>query len=397
MERELESWLESYLKCTNNSEPSIMYRLWSAIAVISSALQRKCWLNWGTLTFYPSIYIILVGPPAARKGTAMNQAYPFLKELDVKLAATATTYQALIRALAEASYTSVTELGSMYFHNSMTIWSQELTVFLGYENKDLMAGLCDWYDCKDNWVYRTKHQGTDEINGVFVTLYGATTPVLIRACLPVDAVGSGLTSRIIFVYEANKGKVVPYPGLSDEEKKIEELLKRDLHKIHMLSGRFVVTKDFVECWMDWYTKQDGNPPFQDERFAGYFERRATHVMKLCMIVNSSRTDEMVINNKDLFEAVSILEKTEIKMPRTFTGMGKAQHAEVLARVMADVAMDKMVLFSTLIDRYKNDADKWLMEKIIETLIAMKYIVILHKRDDIEVHYAKTFVKQVDNN
>ena len=68
MARALKDWIDSYLDFVDNSEPPQMFKLWCAISVIASALERKCYLSWGTLTFYPNIYIVLVAPSGkARK------------------------------------------------------------------------------------------------------------------------------------------------------------------------------------------------------------------------------------------------------------------------------------------------------------------------------------------
>ena len=130
MARQLIDWIDGYLKYTDNSEPPQMFRLWCAISVIASVLQRKCRLEWGTITFYPNMYVVLVAPSGkARKGTAMGPALDFLEDLNIKLAAEAITREALIRELANANSTDPDiESGSIEFHSSMTIFSPELTV-----------------------------------------------------------------------------------------------------------------------------------------------------------------------------------------------------------------------------------------------------------------------------
>ena len=163
-------------------------------------------MQWGTISFYPNMYVVLVGPSGkCRKGTAMSQGYDFLKEMGTKMAAESTTREALIQALQQSNDTQVDPVtNKMYLHASLTIYSQELTVFLGYNNVALMSDLTDWYDCRSSWTYRTKHQGTDEIIGVYVNLIGATTPELLQTALPRDAIGGGLTARMIFVFETKK-------------------------------------------------------------------------------------------------------------------------------------------------------------------------------------------------
>lgn len=396
MTRLLNDWIDSYLVFTQNSEPPETFRLWCAISVISAALQRKCKFLWGTLTFYPNMYVVLVGPPASRKGTAMNQAFPMLEDLNVKLAAEAITREALIRELKNANDNEIiTEAGSvqMTFHSSLTIWAQELTVFTGYNNPQLISDLTDWYDCKNHWTYRTKTMGVDDIIGVYVSLFGAITPTLIRTSMSPDTIGSGLTSRIIFVYEQNKGKIVPYPALSAEEKKLGESLKYDIAKIHMLHGEFKYDKRFLDPWIDWYSGQDGNLPFRDSRFEGYFERRGNHVMKLCIICSAARGDDMVITVKDLDRAIAILERTERNMQQTFAGVGRLAHADVMTQVMNEVGArtEDGVLLSELLDIFKNDADKWLMEKICETLIGSKFM----KRDILTDDIRYTYIPRED--
>jgi len=379
-DRRLDDWIEGFLTFTNNTEPPRMFRMWTAISVVAACLQRKCVLHWGSLDFYPNMYVVLVAPSGkARKGTAMIPGLKMLREMGVKLASNSVTRQALIRDLKRSNETEVDPTtGTMDIHASLTVFSKELTVFLGYQNNELMTDLTDWYDCDDDWVYRTKHEGVDDIKGVWVNIIGATTPDLIQSAMPLNAIGGGLTSRMVFVYEQRKGKTVHTPFYTKEELKIQEELLIDLERIRMLKGEYKVTERFIEGWIDWYTEIDESPPFEDPRFSGYFERRPTHVMKLSMIVNASRGDTMVLDKEDLDHAVEILRNTEIKMRYTFSGVGKSSLANTLSQVMAEISAKKEIRYDELLSRFYNDVDKWGMDKIIETMSAMNYI------DDIPV-------------
>ena len=379
MSRFLGDWIDGYLQYTENSEPPKMYRLWCAISAIASALQRKCRLEWGPLTFYPNMYVVLVGPPGkARKGTAMHQSLDFLESLDLKMAAEAITREALIRELSNANVSDTTEDGKMYFHCSLTVFAPELTVFLGYNNLQLLSDLTDWYDCRGKWTYRTKNMGTDDIHGVFVNLLGATTPDLIRTTMPLDAIGGGLTSRMVFVYEPDKGKVVAIPFLNDAEVGLKEQLKVDMERIHMLRGKFQVSQGFLDLWVDWYTHSSDKPPFRDDRLRGYIERRPNHIMKLSMILNASRSDKMIITRQDLERAIAILEQTERNMPATFSGVGKYSHADTLTQVMNEVAMagKEGITKEKLTYIFRNDANLHVLNEIIDTLKQIKFLDVV---------------------
>lgn len=330
-QRNVPDWIEGYLAYTEDSEPPKLFKEWCAVSVIAAALQRKCRLEWGTTVFYPNLYIVLTAPAGkARKGTAMAPARKFIDRIGIPLAAEAVTREALIRTLKESESVVSTENG-IIVHSSLTVFSPELTVFLGYNNTQLMSDLTDWFDCSEKWVYRTKTAGTDDISGVFINLLGATTPDLIRSTLPLDAIGGGLTSRMIFVFEEKKGKIVPFPFISEETRKLETKLYYDIECINMLQGQFKFTKEFLSHWGDWYTAQEGKNPFganYNKAFDGYIERRPTQVLKLSMVMNASRTDEMVLDEPDLARAIDLLERTEKKMPRAFGGIGMSQNAQL---------------------------------------------------------------------
>ena len=374
MKRNLEDWLDSYIKFTDSLESPLLFHKWVGVSVIAAVLQRKCRLQMGLITQYPNLYVVLVAPSGkARKGTAMGPGYEMLEDLGIKMAAEAITREALIRELKNSNDTIIYDDGRTEFHASLTIFSQELTVFLGFHNQQLMSDLTDWFDCRSRWTYRTKNMGTDEIIGVWVNLIGATTPELIQSSMPMDAIGGGLTSRIIFVFENKKRKCVPLPFLTEEEIRLRELLLQDLEKIHLLRGDFKVSQSFIDKWVPWYSALDKNQPFQDDRFNGYFQRRQVHLLKLSMIFSASRGDDMQLTGEDFDRALALLRETEVKMPYTFSGVGKSAIADVVNRVMTEIAVQGKCTFAHLMGRFYHDVDKGTLQKIIASLEAMKFI------------------------
>lgn len=375
MARNVQDWIEGYLQYTDNSEPPKLYREWTAISVIASVLERKCYLEWGELTFYPNLYIVLVGPSGkCRKGTAMGVGAKFLRELGVEMAAEAITREALIQTLDRATKEEAdAETGDIYFHASLTIFSQELTVFLGYNNLQLMSDITDWYDCREHWTYRTKNMGTDEITGVWVNLIGATTPELIRSTLPQDAIGGGLSSRIIFVYEEEKGKTVAAPFLSEEDQLLRQDLFQDLGKIHMLRGRFDITEEFLEKWITWYEWQDDNPPFHDPNFQGYVNRRPNHILKLCMVMSAATREDMIITGSIFDRALGLLKETEKKMTRTFAGYGRSSRSEVMSLLMSAIAIEGQITKKELLKRFHQEIDdSRQLDDILTVLVSMDF-------------------------
>lgn len=361
-------WITKFLEYQENSEPPKLYKEWVGMSTIAAVLQRKCRLPWGNLTFYPNLYVVLVGPSGkCRKGTAMNVGKSFLRELGIELTAEAITREALIKDIAESSNSEITIEGKAMIHCSLTIFSPELAVFLGYENKQLMSDLTDWYDCADRWTYRTKGQGVDEIIGMWVNLLGATTPELIQAQFPQDAIGGGLSSRIIFVYEDQKSKSVATPFLEDRHLDLERWLIGQLDDMSMLKGDYTWNEEFLEKWVEWYHYQDNHPAIKDERFRGYIHRRPNHILKMCMILSASERDDMVITGKIFDRALDLLKRTERKMPKTFSGHGRARFSGVLSEILTYVSDKGKVSRQDIMEHFFYDIEG---DRHLDSMISM---------------------------
>ena len=384
LNRVIPDWIDAYMTYVDNSEPPETFNRWTAITLIAACLQRKCWLPWGRITFYPNLYVVLCSPPGkARKGTAMNVGLKILQEpaIKVKMAAEAITREALIRELRNSRVTYLFSKGTdrRMVHSSLTIYSNELVVFLGNQNKNLLNDLTDWYDCRDKWVYRTKGQGTDDIDGVFVNILGAATPTMIQSALPPEAIGGGLTSRIIFVFEFERGKTIALPKESEEEKLLYPHLVRDLEIIKNMGGPFIVTEDFEDIYKEWYEKrrdQVVRALQDDDKFAGYIERRPATLLKLSMIMSASRTADMFITGNDFLRGLTYLEQVEKKMAYALGGIGQRAISPAIAQILYFIRRVEETDFADLLRRFMNDVSRQELENILLELAktgAIQYI------------------------
>lgn len=370
--RKLDDWLSVYMETLENTEPPRNYHLWTAISTLAAAVQRKCSISMGHLTFYPNMYIILVGPPGkTRKGTAMDIGETFIRSLEVPISSDSMTRAALIEALEESGRTFQDEGDNPVTHSSLTIISPEFTVFLGHENVTLLDNLTDWYDCR-NFENRTKTAGTNIIPNVWMNILGATTPEMLRLALPQHLISGGFASRVIFVYEDKKYRTVPFPYFSDKEKKNLEYLSEDLAHINTLNGRFKVTEEFIESYSAWYYELGKNPPFKDPVFDGYLGRRQVHLIKLSMLCSISRGDSLELTQNDFIRADTFLRNAETNMPKAFLGVGRSSNAEVIAKLMEAIAIKREVTFGELMNMFYLDTDQHTLQRMIETLEVMKF-------------------------
>jgi len=357
MSRQLSDWLEHYMLFTQNTEPPILYHLWSGIIALSSALRRKCFENWGSSGYiYPNFYAALVGPPAGRKGTAMKMAKKMVQTLEIPMGSDSLgSTQALYKEVMEAEAEFMTVQGITKKHKSLSVWSEEFQVFLSERDPTLIASLTDLFDCADTWKYSTMKRGIEDISNCWLTIFGAITPSLLQSKLSQDAVGGGLLSRIIFVVGYGAQKKIAFTFLSKAEKVLQEKLIKDLQRIALLAGPFMMTQSFRDTYQDWYENFSAGEGVSDDKFQGYNGRRPLHLHKLCMIVSVSESDDMKILAHHFKKALAILEATEQEMPNAFQGFGLANHAQVYAKIVSFIESSKGFSYEELISNFAIDA------------------------------------------
>lgn len=377
MSRELDNWLDSYLKYTDNTESPVSYHTWCGLSVIAGALQRRVYLQWGLAeTIYPNLYVVLIGPSGrTRKGTAIGIAKSMLKATPgiTVVPESSSGRQAMILAMKRASKNFEDPIdGKIKFHCSVTAFSEELSVFLGQGDIAYLSNLTDWYDSKDDWEYETVGRGKDSLQGLCLNLCGGTAPDWIQSMIPQEALGGGFTSRVIFIVEEKKRKIVPEYVVDDATRELGEKLQRDLERIANLAGEMRFDEEGKQAYVDWYIDQDtklsaGQPAIPDTRFAGYCERRATHLRKLMLVCSASRGDDLKLTKADFLKAKGLLEAAEVKMGRTFGGLGKARNSAETDTVMDFIREMGTTTRQMLLKKFYRDIDPMTLSTVETTL------------------------------
>lgn len=380
MAREVTDWIDSYLQYTDNTESPVSYHKWCALSVVAGALQRRCYLQWGLAeVIYPNLYVVLIGPSGrTRKGTAIGIAKDMLKKTAgvTVVPESSSGRQAMILAMKRASKNFEDPIdGKIKFHCSVTAFSEELSVFLGQGDIAYLSNLTDWYDSKDDWEYETVGRGKDSLQGLCLNLCGGTAPDWIQSMIPHEALGGGFTSRVIFIVEEKKRKIVPEYFVDAATRELGEKLQRDLERIANLSGEMTFDEEGKDAYVAWYIEQDsklsaGEPAIQDKRFAGYCERRATHLRKLMIVCSASRGDDLKLTKADFLKAKGLMEDAEVNMPRTFGGLGKARNSDAVDTVMNYIQTMGITTRTKVLQMFYRDVDAMTLSSIEQTLQQM---------------------------
>ena len=371
--RNFSDWKKAYAVFTEETESAPIFHKWASYSAVASVLQRKVWLELGRLSIYPNLYIVLVAEPGvARKTQAISYMTPLLHEVaGVRLSADAITKEALTMSIAEARDSVMLPNGDIMEHCSLSVVSKEFESFLGQkkENTKMLVLLTDLFDAPSKWEYKTKGSGEDEAVAVCINLLAATTPGSIASSLPVQAIGGGLTSRIVFVWAKRRQKKVTSPPKPDA--KMHGQLIQDLIAISRIAGPYVMSKECYKQWDNWYQNYDEEHSgrlAQDKAFKGWYSRKPLFLQKMAVILTAMKSDSRVVEWEAFAEAIADLEEVESHMGKTFNAVGRSELSPDVDAVMTEVEIRKQVSEAKLLQIVWRDVDAKKFDVVMDTAI-----------------------------
>ena len=280
-------------------------------------------------SWYPSFYIIYVGPPGiVAKSTTIDIAGDLLRQVPgIKFGPNAITWQALVTAFAAASE-SFEYNAEWHPMSPLTLHASELGSLLNLQDKDMVNLLIELWDGKKTYEKITKMSGNDTIEAPWINLQAGTTPHWVADNMPQAMIGGGLSSRCIFVYGDSKSQYIAYVdemvGKGDAELRLK--LIQDLEQIAMLTGPFTISPEARAWGRDWYERfwKDATSRMDDQMLEGYAARKQTHMHKIAMVLSASRSSSLIISIDDLQLANQMLEDLESDMHRVFSRIGRTE-------------------------------------------------------------------------
>lgn len=326
MARKLKSFIDGFLRYTEGRGSPAIYRRWTAIFLVSAALERKAWIVNAKGTLYPNQYIFLVGPAGVGKSLCTSLAYDLLNEIrtpesPIHIAPTSVTKASLADALnkAERRIVKLDHIPPITAFNSLQVIANELGVFMPAWDGDFMSTLTDLWD-NGRYHETRRHSKTGEINipKAQVSILAASTPAYLNSLLPEGAWEFGFMSRIMNIYSGETAYTDIFAELDDDGTDYRDLAN-DLTDIYSIWGKFIIddeTKAAIHGWA-----MHGFHPRPDHPKLTYYNtRRLAHLLKLCIIASAASSSDRAIRLEHYAEALDWLVEAEGYMPDIFKAL-----------------------------------------------------------------------------
>lgn len=328
------NFFDLYFEFVGETECPMIFHRWTAISILGALLGRQVWLPFGHGMIYPNQYVMLMGSPGSRKGTAMNIGAKLLKGAGYKRFCpdrlSKERFLMEIKPYNTEEILPDTDLEALVMDAPAEIYAlaEEFTDLVGQGGMEFMTMLTKLWDNMQRYEHPKIHGKSIVIEKPTVNIYGGNTVQGLALAIPPEALGNGFMSRMIFVYADPTGKKITFPPPVNEGLRTE-LVSHLREMRETLSGELSYTpgaklllermyKEFVEI--------------EDIRFKHYSTRRFTHLLKLSIIFAASNLS-LIVDEKTVIRANTVLAFTEKKMPKALGEFGKSKYSEVSNNIL----------------------------------------------------------------
>jgi len=321
-------WLHDYLSFSQISEAPDAFHLFSGMAVLSHLISRRMWFPVGTLNLYPPLSIFLVSPAGqARRSSAVRTAVDIGRLGGASVIQDTMTPEGLIDWLrAEPSTLIVAD-------EAATILSK--TDYMS----QMPQILCTLLDCPSVFQRKLKAEVVAIHRPTVNALIGCA-PEWIETSMPKAALGGGLFSRMLLVYEENRKRLIPFPDDTTDAASIERMSNSLARSLAALTshdfGLMAYTPTAKEEFAAFYADVERQMGEVNDRFRIYLSRKHVHLHRIVMSLLISGGHGNTANSDILARGLALLSFIERNMLRAYRTAGLEKPAMHQARVLRAV-------------------------------------------------------------
>lgn len=362
--------LKAMAEYTKDTEVPALFSLWVGISTISGCLGRDCFVDFGHFVVYPNMYVVLVaGSARCRKSTSISVGRKFIDAVNppIKLLSQKMTPEALIGALSgmtvEEDSKILNEADGMFIVDELSTLIDKNAFKTG-----MISVLTKLYDSED-FSYTTRGRGLENVHNPCLSILGGSTIQWIKESIPVEAIGGGFTSRIVFIYKDSFEHLVPWPVMRDRTKTLGKAIKEDLNVVASLRGEFTVSPEAKKYFEKEYVRFIKNSSlFEDQNLNGYAGRRHIMLLKVAMIVSASVKDSKIIDEVDMRIAISAMNMVESDMPLVLRTIKSEFVGDVSEEVLSLIMSRGTISRSALVKKMAYKLSSQQLNVILDTLL-----------------------------
>lgn len=318
------------MELTDGSNSPEQFRLWSGIALVAGALERRVWARATRMQTFPNMYILLTGQPGVGKQVVSlvkslwrGAEEPGTKIKAFRVAPSQMTKASLIDALAKSKQLRLLKGGNLVYH-SLLVAAEEFQVLLPTYDQEYIATLNEVFNNPDLPYEETRRTGSVReisIDNPQLNILAGVQPSYFVSTFPEEAWTTGFARRILMIYAGEPTFQELFQAETEDmqSSQLWEQLRSKLSRFSTLFGQMEWEEPAAARLGDWH-RQGGPPKPQHSKLVHYNNSRTMFVIKLSIVSAVSATGQLIIRDSDVIRALAWLIAAEAKMPDVFREM-----------------------------------------------------------------------------
>ena len=334
-----DDFVSTYMRMCDphHSEAPAIYHRWCALSIMGALMGRQIWINFGIGPIYPNQYIMLMGEPGTRKGSAYGIAKQLLKQAGYsRFAKDKTSKERFLVDMKSMdsgpdTILSVEDLEEMVMDAPAEtyIMSGEFTDFIGQGNMEFVTFLTNVWDNLPLYEHPKLHGKSVIVHKPTVNLLGCNTTEGFSLAFPPESLGNGFLSRVIMVHADPTGVRIAWPEGRDELM-MADLSNRMIAVRKEMHGEMKISDEARKVSSKIYADEI---PVDDPRFKHYQQRRYIHMLKISMLLAAFELED-TIQAEHIIRANTVLALTEKDMSKALGEFGASKYSTVAGKILS---------------------------------------------------------------
>ena len=356
-----DSFMGQYMKYMSVLETPLAYDFWTAAWLVGVACGRGVYIDRPSTPIYLNHYVILAAESGiTRKTTAVMKANEIAQHLDIPIITDKQSPETLLKAILSAK------------DRTIAITIGELITILGREAymKPMPGFLTDTYD------------GSRQ---EYVSLLSASTPSWLLMAVNPTVIEGGFTSRVMFIFEEHRKKVIAWPVESPVSKTDLVWRLKHLGRQAKLIGGLKMGTGGMSKYKGWYGRRTVH---RDPYRASFESREHDHVLKLAALL-CINDGSMEVQARHFTHALAAIDAVKHGGHKLF---GVHETTE-MPRIVRGIDRLRSKLLEAGIDGIKHRDLYMKVRDVVDNDEFKLLLAIMHEMDMIQVFKATTGATQ----
>jgi hypothetical protein len=334
-------WLSDFAEWAGVGEAHEKTYFWAGVSTLAATLGRRIWIEQATFQWYPNLYVVLVSPPGViSKSTLIRLSHSLLKQVPgVQIGQHSGTWQGLLKNMEQVQ-------GKFEWRNrtfaeaSLVVGAAELGNFLTFGDQEQIDALVEFFDCAPDFRRGYKNEAHIVVQGPCLNFFGGTTEAWLTTNVGPQMLKGGLVSRMVFVHDPLKAKLVPYSVPSPEWRGQQESLASRLVTYRDLVGAVRLSPEALAWGSQWYAMHWQHASESESGLVeGVYARGQTLLHKLALVLMVAKRADMIIQVEDLAQAAVWLEGAKADAISVFNSINV--HERSKAQLLVEEALQRI--------------------------------------------------------